>query len=290
MDADMVPRCDVEFWLQLSWNGTLQDHVSFAGNVAPVTAATFIVTPEKGVFESILDVVHRHRNKTENATIFDLEEGWGHRFTKADWWHSNWRSDRTWGFKAGNSDQGLLLYYLKYMRMNVTQIRQKAIEDWREVTHDASYWESHAVNETVAIPDFYNQKLRYLAKVADMDRSVMKGWSCPGNDPPFGHFNHFAGKKKPWNKAIYVKSLPTKMESNGLSRWLYFLGVANRKFGLELPSEFTFKKGNPLGYGDVSFRKVGIPHLLETSVDLPRSRQSTEEYIWKDGQVVHVES
>lgn len=257
LDGDIVPRCNLDFFFEESYlpGGMLSGTVGQAGNVAPITASFFIVTPKKGEFARLTEwakLIIRQSNGE-----FDREYGWGHRFT-TDSWRSEWplwkRDHYRWVFKGSEIDQGLILMYFKYMVMDYSQIVAGTLETWRDVTGQESYWQ--AKNITV---HHIKETNKYIARV-NHTRGKLIG--CRGTVYGMGtEYFHYAGGSKPWNiqkgnNVLNVSQHIPKTEdtsSKPQQFWLYHLAKANKTFSLGLPSQIKFNRGNPLGSGGRGF-------------------------------------
>ena len=244
---------------------------------APATASMFLVTPRRGEYERIVDLVRQHRarrshhnNTTTSATRFDINLGWGHRITPPDRWEA-WNAPRKsggrqWNFYAASADQGLLYHWLRYLQLNYTQIHADRVETWQDVTASVHlYKNNNNTTTTVLIPVAGD---KFLAKVAERpvrdlpacgDLRNSRGDARTSVAPWLDHY-HFAGRKKPWNQPIRSQDIPAQAvavsSSSGSSHWarelwLYQLGRANQTWGLQLPSVIQANRGNPLGYKSV---------------------------------------
>jgi hypothetical protein len=259
LDSDKIPLRNTDYHLELSYRGYFQEYVAIAGSAAPITASAFMVTPKKGMFGKVMDIVHRHRNKTENATILDPFDGWGHRIMPGE---CLWK---TWTWYGVGVDQGIIFQWMMAEQMNITRVAGKNIETWQEVTSNVEYWRT------------FNKKVievssnRYIAMV-NQTKSLWNNGPLYGSGGKYeaglmGDFYHFAGGGKPWSKGIRAENIPSVYNVSSMRPqevWLYFLGEANRTLALNLPSFLAKFKGYPLGTG------LDAKTLLDPIIEIPK--------------------
>lgn len=287
LDADLLPICNTDWIFNESFNddGLFSDTVVFNSGVAPATAAFFLMTPQEGEFQRILDIVERQRNKS-NAK-FDYKLGWGHVIDVNDTWRGWIKKGNLWNMYGAWADQGVLYHYVKYVRLDYTQVRSHPdiVESWKDITHEIDRW-SYKNITIIPVDD------RYLGMV---DVKVGKLTGCGietsrrgyTDFPPYSEFHHYAGGKKPWNRPLLSNDAPKSLadaKKRGKAEvdkrlrhnlkqqaiWFYYLGKANETFNLELPSNITVSQGNPLGYGPQP------NELFNPKLVLPRPSHSNE--------------
>mmetsp|Transcript_1545 Transcript_1545/g.2388 ORF Transcript_1545/g.2388 Transcript_1545/m.2388 type:complete len:280 (+) Transcript_1545:3-842(+) len=266
--------------------GSLSEFVTVSDSVAPFAGGFFLVTPEEGEFERIIDIVRRHRNRKTNATIFDSRLGWGHVIAPNDPWKAWFYPGNSWTFYAVHSDQGILYHWIRYERGNYTWIDTGSMETWRTVNAaDVAYWQNKS---NYAVPKISGN--RQIARVQKMDYAVAggplkAGCGAPQLDRhgwakyvPFRDYYHFAGGAKPWFKPVFTHNItcphtdPNVTIKTGLQFWLCELKDANSTLGLNIPSPIVLKEGkNPLGAWDPK----RIPHLLQPGLELPKPSNKT---------------
>jgi hypothetical protein len=278
LDADILLLCHLDYMFHESYHHTttghqqnpnknvlLQANVAVAGAVAPAAGSMFLVTPEVGEYQRIMNVVQQ---RTTNVTKFDPITGWGHAIQPPDHWEA-WglqtkkTNNTKWNFYGASADQGLLYHWFRYMKLNYTHIHADRIETWRDVTSGTGSTEQttgvrHHVHKvkwddgsTKLVAMVKERPIRDLQACGDLRNS--RGDARTSVAPWLDHF-HFAGRKKPWNQKIRSQDIPGHLPRVGKGplwardTWLYQLGRANESFALELPSVIVASKGNPLGY------------------------------------------
>ena len=259
LDSDILPLRNLDYLFELSMQGKLSEYVAFQGAAAPITASTFLVTPRKGEFERIMNLVHQHR--ALNLTTFDEVTGWGHTIAENDRWFSFYRKGTTWKFYGVTMDQGIIFHWLKYMHGNFTFLLWNIIEEWRDVTNDVEFW----ANRT-AIYDIQNGT-RQIAKIESRENDLPP---CEGSTyrhdmtgkyPPFCHLYHFAGGGKPWNNLTFQHTL--KNQNTAQDNWWYWLSQANETQRLMLPRDLKVSMGSPLNLQNM------LEQLLDPEAEIP---------------------
>jgi len=305
LDADIIPLCRMDYMFEESYrdNGLLEDNVVISGAVAPATASLFLLTPRSGEFERIIALVHQYRRKYNGSLTFDRECGWGHKIrTRQDRWKAyDMREDGYhWDYTGANADQGLLHHWVRYLKMNYSQILTDRVQTWAEVTHHAEYrnrndysknsntnslqrlslWWREIRNKRRVIPVEGDEtySIRLLAKIREVNSNQLP--SCTKGaarfrqrrffrNAPWSDHLHFQGSTKPWFSDIHASDVLSKRPPDliGKSRsgfWLYHLARANETFQLGLPSTIERAKRNPFGGGPSD------QDILDPNSELPK--------------------
>jgi hypothetical protein len=273
LDADMIPLCNTDYQMEKSYySGELQLYVGLQGGIAPVNGGGFIVTPKRGLFRDVVNIVHRHRNKTENPATFDPMAGWGHQMAANDPWIGRFRQGNQWDFHGVGVDQGVLYQWLKYQVLGWSHILQNGqVHTWQEVTLGGDHLQDAgrptksfkvANNKHIAVVNVSNLEWKGCGRGVPANngkgRRKMKG--------PFLDLVHYGGKQKPWGTPIRAETIPLVYETvvtlPGI--WLYWLGVANRTWGLRLSSYMDLGgPGRPLNFdGDDNNTNLLEPHIV----------------------------
>ncbi|KAG7372940.1 hypothetical protein IV203_033664 [Nitzschia inconspicua] len=199
LDADILPLCNLDYIFFLSddtvGNNTTQqvppaspffkENVIMAEQTEASNAGFFLVTPHKGDWSLLQQVI---RQKEEKALTlpwphFDEAEGWGHVITPPDYWRPlNGSKLHLWKWHAVFADQGLLYYWTKYVKMNVSIVIGDEIE----------HWSSTNGQEKVT--------LERVDKGSPLDAfsCIRRSHSSRMQPPPYRDFHHFTGNSKPW--------------------------------------------------------------------------------------------
>jgi hypothetical protein len=277
LDADVMPLCSMDYMFHESYkkDGLFQEQVTVAGAKAPAAGSMFLVTPKAGEYEKLMDLVRQHRQRSANSSVFDPKIGWGHEIQPPDSWNALIKQNiTTWDFYGASADQGLLYHWMRYIKMNYTQIGGSHIDTWNEV-----FIESNHSSKLTLIP--VGNKL--IARVATAKTVNLQSCVDPNRvkflrkkrqrpphwtRAPWSDHIHFSGQRKPWNTPI--RDVPqveppvfVRRPDRNREVWLYELARANKTFSLGLPPTIEVDGGNPLDY------KPEEHHLLDPGVELP---------------------
>jgi hypothetical protein len=216
LDADILPLMNLDYLFRLvDTGGLLRPNMILASRGEPCNAGLFILQP--GRWQLVLDIVNRQKEAAKKLPYphFDFKNGWGHNFLRSgDFWDSIELSRmKHWRFHAGHSDQGLLLYFTKYVVMDVSIVIGDRIENWV-----SSSFSSTGTAASPLMPvksETYNNSVDTLNRWMptqpivsqfecdhpneDIEENYIKGWHhmCL---PIYRDFAHFAGTEKPWQK------------------------------------------------------------------------------------------
>jgi hypothetical protein len=164
--------------------------------------------------------------------------GWGHNFSEnGDYWQAVNRKSKKWIFHASHSDQGLMYYWAKYLRQNVTILISDNVQNWKSGSVGQPIMES----ESKGILSPYQGKVLFQQWSCDnrpqADASERRNaWRCV---PFFDGFAHFVGKRKPW-KSLWKPKLHTTSSYRRQSvKYLWFdeLKELNEKYEMGLDME-----------------------------------------------------
>jgi len=211
MDGDMIPMTNLDYYFHLSdpeytaLPTLLKSNFIMASKGEPCNTGMFMVTPSKEAFADYIDIVRRQLEiaKTLPYPHFNLLAGWGHNFTEAgDRWKGVIRSrGKRWSFHAGHSDQGLMYYFTKYVRQDVTIALGDIVENWKPGEKDKPILESTV---TGMLSKYQGALLRYqysCNKPKEGSPEPEHHWRCT---PPYDSTAHFMGIHKPWMQ-IFVQ-------------------------------------------------------------------------------------
>jgi hypothetical protein len=261
LDSDVLPLCNIDYHLEASYKGKLQPYVGVQGGIAPINAGNFIVTPRRGLFKQVMDIVHRYRTTKRS---FDFVTGWGHKLAEKDPWVGYTRSGLNWTMGGAQIDQGVLYHWMKYEMLNWSHWQRGGeVHTWQEVPSSSLPNVSNVFEVSNHTFITRANKSRPFRKGCGM----LLGRNRIDENPPFSDSFHFTGRGKPWRQTINAALIPTSLNSTlGASDvWRYWLGQANRTFGLELPSHIKISKGYAAG----AFDMWDYDQLLRPEIELP---------------------
>jgi len=260
LDADTIPLVNLDYLFHRSDPDHKQDlalrpNLIMASHGEPCNAGAFILQPEEGDWERLQQVIadQRQAGKELPYPHFDWEIGWGHNFTaEGDRWDSVSKYGVRWRFHAGHSDQGLLYYYLKYVKQDVSIVIGNRIENW------------------IPGPSGKPQKMKELPNVVD-EKSPLPAepqYNCGVKDsrqdeyfyylcfPIYRDFAHFMGKNKPWQIGVHPPFGPSDANKfyAPYRLWWRELHHLNLKYRMKIDIyrwdevHLPYLKESPLGY------------------------------------------
>jgi hypothetical protein len=200
MDGDVLPFCSLDYLFELSdpvintnhaelrqRQPLLKENLILTWRMEPAHGGFFMLSPKEGDYEQLQEIIHRRERQVMNGEDFDRVTGWGHIITPPDKWHSlsgiEGLNATLWSWHGDFADQGLLYYWTKYYKKNVSIVTRGNVENW---SSDGSTVLSRALSGYGCVRKEDTQQNRY-ANNKKMDRFV-----------PYRDFRHFSGRSKPW--------------------------------------------------------------------------------------------
>jgi len=211
LDGDAIPLVNMDFMFRLSDPDAvevptiLRPNLIMASRGEPCNTGMFILEPKKGAWEELQEVINKQHNEAIDLPYphFDRVKGWGHSFRAAgDQWEGIKYNGTYWNYHASHSDQGLMYYWTKYVKQDVSIVISNRIQNWIPY--------GDGVN---TVP----KKVKELKdELAMFTSQTPLAWQhgCDGKNstyhcyPPYRDFAHFMGKNKPWQ--IGVRRYPRK--------------------------------------------------------------------------------
>jgi len=210
LDGDLIPLLNLDYIFHLSdpdhadTPTLIKPNLITASLSEPCNTGMFMVEPSVESFAKYNDAVLKRREsaKTLPYPYFDYLEGWGRNFKNHN---ENWRSVKTksngWHFHASHSDQGLMLYWSKYLVQEVTIVISDIVENWKPGLDGDPVRES----EVKGLFAPYQGKPLVHQWSCEKPYDERKGgetrndWRC---FPPINSVAHFMGKTKPWKQKL----------------------------------------------------------------------------------------
>jgi hypothetical protein len=192
LDSDIIPIANLDFLFDWIDDGTLKSNVGFVGNAEPMNGGSFILSPREGAVEQINDLIREKEHRTWSSS-----SGWGHVMTPPDRYLTSFLGPQTtWDFHGGDTDQGLLYYWTKYVEKDVSMILKNfTVEHWSRPTDSSSPKE-----KPVRTADYQTS---YVGQIPPKIPACHDGrdW-CGGERNPQATFIHLTGnaktERKPW--------------------------------------------------------------------------------------------
>jgi len=217
LDSDAMPLGNLDYIFELSMQGVLQENVVLAGKNEPANGGFFMVTSRAGDWKKLQAIVFRKEIKSahiNNTEKFDLVQGWGHTILPPDYWKST--KDDTlhtnWTFHAAYGMQGLLWYWVKYFKRNVSVRIGNLIENWGT---DPGSGKVRIVSTRSNLLDKYARPIVH-------DEMSCEYWMCD--------LAHFASDKKPWQHRPPRNLKRMTKPTDAFELWFHTLLLLDRQY------------------------------------------------------------
>ena len=231
IDGDVMPHCNLDYLFKLSeveqGDTLLKENIIISGKTEPSSGGFFMLTPKEGDYEQLQEIVtNQQRTALHTGILFDPVMGWGHIITEPDSVlitatsttaiTSNATTTTLWSWHGDFIDQGLLYYWVKYYKKNVSIIIKNKIQNWGRSSSSSRNSNNRSQQEDDDDDDvlilektFHNNLLSSsnncdcLTKIERSNSDAFLGLSSRdkqlGNYLPYGNFVHFSGREKPWS-------------------------------------------------------------------------------------------
>jgi hypothetical protein len=168
-------------------------------------------------------IVHRHEKSILAGHEFSKLEGWGHIIAPPDAWHSTSGREgpnaTEWAWHGDFADQGLLYFWTKYFKRDVSIVIGADVENWSgnrsELLHGP-------LIPYGCVPKEFTRPSKY----ANSGFSKMV---------PYRDFKHFTGRAKPWLAAGGVNMTNTYRFDDvqtAQEYWFYLFRQVQQRFQL----------------------------------------------------------
>lgn len=243
LDSDVIPIANMDYLFTLSDgpDPLLRPNVILASRGEPCNTAVFMLQPEAGAVDRLLDVVNMQRCAGLNLPYphFDWRTGWGHNFRASrDHWEAVQLNGTSWRFHCGWSDQGLWYHYMKYVAQDVSVFIGDRVQNWqRGGSEDMPRLERQFSAPSIAgqgtlLP---TELVRTRKRACGGRPHTSQYTACVA---PYSSFVHLAGAAKPWMSQAPNESARGVQSAMafGRVRWFQSLRLLNRKhtMGLDL--------------------------------------------------------
>ena len=221
LDGDVMPTGNLDYIFELSEKGVIQSNFISAGKSEAANGGFFMLKPETGGLRRINDIIAAKDERGRNLPPphhWDNVFGWGHAIEAPDRWRTTKTEGKKWTFYDAAGGQGLLYYWTKYEKRDVTIVVGNEFENWANGT---------LLDTKHSILNGYSNPI----KVFKGSCGIRLG-TC---DAPHGDYRHFTGKEKPWlvDKAPDNFSRKDSMDSPE-HMWFHYLSLVNQELGMGL--------------------------------------------------------
>ncbi|KAL3913327.1 MAG: hypothetical protein SGILL_006538 [Bacillariaceae sp.] len=246
MDGDAMPFCPMDYLFELSDPQTsgaapqLKKNIVVAWRIEPSHGGFFMLAPEEGDFEHIQGIIDQREQEILQGKDFSKTRGWGHSIALPDRWRSTSGREgpnaTEWNWHGDFADQGLLYYWTKYYKKEVSLIIGNEVENWLRNT-STSLQES--LFQYGCVPKEHTRPNHY----AD------SGWK---RMVPYRDFKHFTGRAKPWvasgginmTNTLRLEDVQTAQEY-----WLFLFRKVQKRFRLQVDPHNMHRDIPPTVFG-----------------------------------------
>ncbi len=204
LDADVLPYCNLDYFFHLSRRGILKPNVILAAGSSPINGGVFLIQPT-GDYDQLQQIlvkqqIHALNMVRANLPPFDPITGWGHKIEPP---HDYWMTVKKtkgylWDFHAAFADQGLLYYWTKHVKKNVSIIIFDIVEHWTASTN---------TNTTTVMLESNVS----AASIPGLGCHHGTSWTLRKGIPrnPYQDFWHHMAELKPWEMTTIPEDVPT---------------------------------------------------------------------------------
>jgi len=270
LDADVMPLVNMDTLMQLSDPESvdvptlLKPNMIYATRGEPSNGGMFMLEPLEGDSAMMEDIVRKQHESGQKLPYphFDKIWGWGHSFIESnDFWEGiKVKYGRRWAWHAAHADQGLLYYFAKYAKKDVSIIIGDRIQSWSstDATKQGNLRGSN--DQPFRESDTPNTLLHYMQRpLLEQGGCSMGGqqldWKC---HPPYNGWVHFYGKTKPWQNTVDANQLNNPnigaFTAKAKNLWFRELDEVSKDLGLGIDMAkwndeyLPIMQESPLGY------------------------------------------
>ena len=258
LDADIMPLVNLDYLFHLSdpdHTATptfLRPNLIVATRGEPCNGGLFVLKPEEGGWEQIEQIIQRQKDEGRQLPYphFDYKRGWGYHFQdQHDAWEAMHRKGTAWHFHASHSDQGLIYYWTKFVKQDVSIVIGDRVQNWMPSGGEKPRKEMELTDEPLA-------KYTAAAPMAYQDSCDKDKDSFHTCIVPYRDIAHFMGKRKPWqieNPRRFLNSTSTDKDTATTRVWFEQLIELNGKLNLGIDldkwdqEQYAQMKESPLG-------------------------------------------
>jgi lipopolysaccharide biosynthesis glycosyltransferase len=255
LDGDVMPFCSMDYLFELSTTSEsnrhhhsnsseadtkeshatnsskksstplLKENIILAWRIEPAHGGAFMLAPHPGDFQMLQDIIHRQERKILAGQVFSKREGWGHVITPPDAWHSTRGQEgpnaTDWAWHGDFADQGLLYFWTKYVKQDVSIVIGSSVENW---SRNRSQLLHGSLSPYGCVPNEYTKPYKY----------AHSGFS---SIVPYRDFKHFTGRAKPWLESGRINMSHTHQFEDvqtAQEYWMYLFRNVQKRFQLQV--------------------------------------------------------
>ena len=247
LDADAIPLVNLDYLFHLSDPDNratptiLRPNLIVASRKEPCNAGLFMLKPDEGGWERIQQIIQRQKEEGIKLPYpnFDYQRGWGYNFHEhKDFWEAMLINETNWHYHAGHSDQGLLYYWTKFVKQDVSIVIGDRVQNWIPSGGTKPRKENEMRGEPLA--KYTAPRPLAYQNSCDKKKDAFVTFIVPYRD-----FSHFMGNRKPWLIKYPKRFLPAKntVKYNGATEvWFEELVELSDKLNLNINLNRWYKK------------------------------------------------
>ena len=249
MDSDIIPFGNLDYLFHLSEgpNAVLQENVVFAWRTEPANGGIFMLKPNHTDYLNMKEI-QRNQLIANKGGKFSKTTGWGgYQIQPPDHWSNRgyFINGTQWTFKGALGCQGLLYYWVKYVKKNVSIINSGSVVSWVETWKP----ENDNIDGRVKMSEFLKGKNIFKDGChATLPRYTVKLRNYLPM-APYKDFFHFTSARKPWlqmpAKDVNISSAFRQPQDF----WYHMLREINKEqnMGLNFDGGFNITISSQLG-------------------------------------------
>lgn len=235
-----MPLANLDYLFELSDEKVhqppiLKQNLVLLGTRAPANGGLFMLSPLEGDIEHINAVIKAKESYIHEGNSFDEIAGWGE--TMGFW--TGYKGNGTgWTFIAASGDQGLLWYWVAFVKKQVSVVAPcDDIQNW-DVTQDSK---GKMVVKEILHKPFGDHGLNY-------------SWvQCTGK--PLSDIYHFMGSVKATAKqGCRFTQFRKSQNKTAANHWCYALKQVNEEHGLGIDMLSVKQENGRLDHPDIARR------------------------------------
>jgi hypothetical protein len=253
LDGDVLVRRNLDYLFELSMKVVLKDNLIVRGRGSPANAGLFMLTPEEGGYAAMQTILHDTEERGRHMPYpphWDETVGWGHVIAPDDPWRTTSTLQGTlWNYYGAQSDQGLLYYWVKYVKKSFSVIVDRSVENWGPIVVE--------VNGRAQERAQLQSKMR----IKDLAKFVNVSHCHAGMTHMRSHlssdFIHYMGRtNKPWMRSVPEGLSEATSLSGWIHYWFWMLMKVNDALELQIDFSNWTSLGKPLLDGDPEMPKL----------------------------------
>ena len=256
LDSDILLRGSLDYLFELSMNRTLGSNVVFASEHEPAAGTYFMLSPAPDDWDRIqalrskLEAQRSERNSDATSWENDVPEGDEYELIHG-------RTGTGWDFRGADADSGLLYYWVRYDKRDVSTILSSSVKRWPEGSE---------LDLLELLPG---------SELGDCWKGTHGSNSCIA---PHKDMAHFPGSTKPWLHPVPHNLVDTKETATPLHFWFQRLGVVSKMLSLNVDLTNWDASQQPLLGLTAETEMAGTVYNEPNNIASPYSHNSTSTH------------